>query len=258
MRRQSLEPRSFAPPLKDHSVLASRWWQARTGLMKALSKNRRRWFVLVQPAEGAAAVFRYYDAPPPSLATPPKGFVIINNKARLQTEVGSPLGRNAFSVASQGKGDPMPVVTVLCAETNADTARWMKALTAAISTSGGKGLDLQAVAKERLARQNTRAMTVKGQKQANLAQLARLEADELRELPLPRLHEICVYLDIHRMYDRKDKDRKHLADLIMGQRNQHAAEAAAGVEEYFVPPQLRTWGSMTMEDGTMQQHGADI
>ena len=94
VRRQSLEPRSFAPPLEDHSVLASRWWQARTGLMKALSKNRRRWFVLVQPEEGADAVFRYYDAPPPSLATPPKGFVIINNKARLQTEVGSPLGRN--------------------------------------------------------------------------------------------------------------------------------------------------------------------
>ena len=62
--------------------------------------------------------------------------------------------------------------------------------------------------------------------------------EELKELPLGKLHEICEYLDI--VFDaRKDRDKKKLADLIMGQRNAHESDKRAGGMAG-----LNTWGTM--------------
>ena len=44
-----------------------------------------------------------------------------------------------------------------------------------------------------------------------------MQVEELRELPVSKLHDVCEYLDI--VFDkRKNRDPKKLADLIMGQR----------------------------------------
>lgn len=164
--------------------------RTKTGLMAMLARNKRRWFVLTQPEEGDDAVFRYYDGPPPSVTTPARGAVVLNHEAVLavDTEAKTP---HAFRITSKGANDPHPITTVLAAETHVDMGRWMKAIHAAIGASGGKVGDLKKLAAggkaaaRRLQRQATRPNM--------LAQLARLEVDELRELPLKKLVEVAEY-----------------------------------------------------------------
>jgi len=223
------------------------------GLLAMFSTNKRRWFVLVQPEEGADAIFRYYDGPPASLTTAPKGAVILNNQAVLEVDLEGKMP-NAFKITSKGEKDPHAITTVLAAESNKDMGRWMKQIATAIAASGGRSAqaDLRTLAVER--KEAANRLEKKGNNQNNLAQLAKLDVDELKELPLKKLQEVAEYLDVP--FDpKKDKDRKKLADLIMGQRNAAKADAIARNElneddPFGGPPGgLKTWGS------TKQMHG---
>ena len=170
--------------------------------------------------------------------------------ARSPTD--SVLGKNGFSIKSQGASDPHPITTVLAGDSNADVGRWMKAIALAIKQSGGQMIDVKAVAKERIVRGS---LATVDQKQINRAQLAKLDIEELRELPLKELHQVCKHLDI--VFDKRvDRDRRKLADLIVGQRNAHKADAGAGAhlhdDDVFLPMRgLKTWGTMRLDEAGM-------
>ena len=146
---------------------------------------------------------------------------------------------------------------MLAAETNADTARWLKAITLAIKTSGGKGnVDLKEVTRQRIEMNQRQSLVNTNKKQTALRQLAALEVEALKELPLKSLHDICGLLDI--AHDpRKDKDRKRLAELIEHQRKTHAAEMRArhgdDDDDFFVARAgaIKTWGSWRDEETMM-------
>jgi len=200
--------------------------RTKEGIMSWFATNKRRWFVLVQPEENEDAVFRYYDGPPPSLTTPPRGAVILNNKAVIELDTASKMP-NAFKVTSKGDNDPKAITTILAAENNKDMGRWMKQIATAIAASGGRSAEddlktLQAARKEEVGK-----LQKKGAQQNNVSQLAKLDVEQLKELPIKTLHEVAEYLDVP--FDpKKDKDPKKLADLIMGQRNAQAADANTG------------------------------
>jgi len=200
--------------------------RTKQGLMAWFATNKRRWFVLIQPEEKEDAVFRYYDGPPSSLTTPPRGAVILNNKAVLEIDSTGKMP-NAFKITSKGENDPHAITTVLSAENNKEMGRWMKQIATAIAASGGRSAedDLKTLQAER--KQVANQLGKKGAQQNNIKQLAKLDVDELKELPLKTLHEVAEYLDVP--FDpKKDTDRKKLADLIMGQRNAQAADANTG------------------------------
>ena len=211
-------------------------------LSSFFAKNKRRWFVLTQPAEGDEATFRYYDGPPTALGPEvrePRGAVVLNRDAKLAIDSASKLA-NAFVITSQGASDAKAICTTLAAETNADLARWMKALHGAIGASGGKvkalkdlGKDFRGAAK---AAHKPGALVRKASMERNrmMMQLERLEREELMELKVKVLHDLCDHLDV--VFDRrKDKDKRWLVDHILSQRRQH--------DTTYGKPGLRTWGS---------------
>ena len=119
------------------------------------------------------------------MTTPPKGAVVINNQAVL--EVSGEL-KNSFAITSKGDNDPHPITTILAAETNQDMGRWMKAIHSAIGASGGKAKDLKDLNAAR--KEEAMKFKEKGANSNNLRQLAKLDVEELRELPLRKLKEV--------------------------------------------------------------------
>jgi len=201
--------------------LVKKGGRTKKGLLQWLSRDKRRWFVLIQPEEGQDAIFRYFDGPPSSFTAPARGAVVLNRSAKLEVDIDAGMP-HAFRVTSKGANDARELTTVLAAETNAEMGRWMKALHTAISTSGGKVTDLEDLQVARKAA--AQKLQKNADKPNNLRQLARLEVEQLKELPIKKLHEIAEYLDAP--FDRKkDKDPKKLAEIIMGQRNAQAADA---------------------------------
>ena len=219
-------------------------------LSSMFAKNKRRWFVLTQPEApvegdeggGSEATFRYYDGPPTALGPEvrePRGAVVLNRDAKLAIDSASKLA-NAFVVTSQGTSDAKAICTTLAAETNADLARWMKALHSAIGASGGKvkalkdlGKDFRGAAK---AAHKPGALVRKASMERNrmMMQLERLEREELMELKVKVLQDLCDHLDV--VFDRRtDKDKRWLVDHILSQRRQYDTTARK--------PGLRTWGS---------------
>ena len=261
--------------------LVKKGGRAKQGMMALFSTNKRRWFVLIQPEQGADAIFRYYDGPPPTMTTPPKGAVVINNQAVL--EVSGEL-KNSFAITSKGDNDPHPITTILAAETNQDMGRWMKAIHSAIGASGGKAKDLKDLNAAR--KEEAMKLKEKGANSNNLRQLAKLDVEELRELPLRKLKEVrqhtasksykqaqrlttfpplthlplrpatqvAEYIDV--VVDPKLKDKKKIADLIMGKRNAAKADAAGRYTDdddpFGGPPGvLSSWGSTHMMFGEL-------
>ena len=153
--------------------------------------------------------------------------------------------------AWQGANDVREISTVLSAETNADLARWMKAIHSAISASGGTvdkaklREQAQAAASKRAQRVQRGSIVASAMQASNTSQLAKLDAEELKELHVKKLQDIAEFLDV--VFDkRKDKDKKKLVDLIVAQRLTHKTEAQQYADDDYddgPPPQLKTWGS---------------
>ena len=83
-------------------------------------------------------------------------------------------------------------------------------------------------------------------------QMAKLPEEELKNLRLKQLKDVARYLDC--VFEPGLKDKKQLVDLIMHQRNIHAAEVipGAGVEgDDDWRPRLKTWGSMKAMHGNL-------
>jgi len=237
----------------------------KTGLSAMLSRDKKRWFVLEQPLEGANATFRYFDSPPPSAATPSRGLVVLNRDAKLLVDDQSKLP-HAFCITSKGANDPMPISTTLAADSHKDLARWMTALRKAVADSGGEVAevgDLMTAAGEKQRKDALHSNTA----YANLVQLSQLEEDDLLQLRLKQLLEVAEHLQIMGTLDKgtramlKDKARpeperkKKLADLIISQRKMHAQQDNFDLYEPTVAPQserpkLKTWQSNTaMHEG---------
>jgi len=232
--------------------------RGKSGLSAMFSRDKKRWFVLEQPLEGANATFRYYDAPPASATTPSRGLVVLNKLASLLVDDESK-ANHAFCITSKGANDPKAITTSLSAESHKDLARWMTALRKAIADSGGEVAevgDLMTAAGDKSRKVALRRNDTQGQ----LMQLAKLDEEELLTLRIKQLMELAEHLqilatlDVKTTKDLKDKGlpepvrKKKIVDLILSQRLTHDQQDAYGLYQphesgVTKAPKLKTWQS---------------
>jgi len=156
--------------------------------------------------------------------------VILNRSAQV-FEVENRARPHCLVITSQGVRDKAPISTVLSCGSDKEQKQWIAALRGAIEPekggAGGKRKSRFIASTRGAGGKSVRSIKAASNRTAGLAQMAKYEREELKQLKVNVLKDILEFLDVN--FERKNKDVLYHVDLIVNQQRLLAsAQAFAG------------------------------